>query len=231
MSLTFLPDPGPAESYRSFLEGKISLAASSGFAVDPSEINPALKDFNLDIVRWAAAGGRRAIFAAFGLHKTAMQIEFMRLVGRHHPGKRLIVLPLGVRSEFMAEATERFTGDYAVDLRFIRSAAELDGGGPIYLTNYETVRDGKIDPTLFVAASLDEASVLRSFGSKTFQEFLPLFGDVPFPRVQILGAIDADHAGYGRLDGAALVFQVVPDQPVVIGRRRDDHRRPGDARR
>lgn len=183
MSLSFLPDPGPAESYRAFLEGKISLAAETGFVVDPAEINPALKPFNRDIVRWAAAGGRRAIFAAFGLHKTAMQIEFMRLVGRHHPGNRLIVLPLGVRSEFMAEAAERFTGEYAVELRFIRSAAELDGDGPIYLTNYETVRDGKLDLSLFVAASLDEASVLRSFGSKTFQEFLPLFGDVPFKLV------------------------------------------------
>jgi hypothetical protein len=48
-------------------------------------------------------------------------------------------------------------------------------GQAFYITNYETVRDGKLDPALFTAVSLDEASVLRSFGSKTYQEFLPLF--------------------------------------------------------
>ncbi|MGV7665816.1 hypothetical protein PJK52_29380, partial [Mycobacterium kansasii] len=47
-------------------------------------------------------------------------------------------------------------------------------------TNYESVRDGKVDPSWFTAVSLDEASVLRSFGSKTYQTFLPLFADVPY---------------------------------------------------
>src|SRR5207248_10070706 len=35
-------------------------------------------------------------------------------------------------------------------------------------------------PNLFEAVSLDEASVLRSFGSKTYQTFLPLFDQVPY---------------------------------------------------
>ena len=39
---------------------------------------------------------------------------------------------------------------------------------PILLTNYERVRDGDIDPVVFTAAVLDKASVLRSFGSKTY---------------------------------------------------------------
>src|SRR5207248_10313153 len=63
--------------------------------------------------------------------------------------------------------------------KFIRSTDELDGQ-QIYLTNYESVRDGKVDPNAFEAVSLDEASVLRSYGSKTFQTFLPLFDQVPF---------------------------------------------------
>lgn len=51
----------------------------------------------------------------------------------------------------------------------------MDGDG-IYLTNYESIRDGKLDPELFVVASLDEASVLRGLGgSKTFREFMRLF--------------------------------------------------------
>jgi hypothetical protein len=43
------------------------------------------------------------------------------------------------------------------------------------------VRDGKLDPALFSAASLDEASVLRGFGgTKTFREFMRLFEFVPY---------------------------------------------------
>ena len=52
------------------------------------------------------------------------------------------------------------------------------------ITNYERVRDGeegvRIDPNYFTATSLDEASILRGFGTKTYQEFLPLFSNVPY---------------------------------------------------
>ncbi len=170
----------PAKEYREFLESKFKFSQFFGFDVDDAAINPALKPHNRDMVRWAIKGGRRAIFASFGLHKTATQLEILRLIGQYKPGLRLIILPLGVRQEFKREAELRFTGDYAIDLKFIRRADEIDDDRTIYLTNYESVRDGKLDPNLFQAASLDEASCLRSYGSKTYQEFLTLFGDVPF---------------------------------------------------
>ena len=53
----------------------------------------------------------------------------------------------------------------------------------ILITNYERVRDGDIQPSYFTAASLDEASVLRSFGSKTYQTFLDKFKGVPYKLV------------------------------------------------
>ena len=42
------------------------------------------------------------------------------------------------------------------------------------------VRDGKLDVNLFIAVSLDEAAVLRSFGSETYQTFLPLFAGIRY---------------------------------------------------
>lgn len=165
--------------YADFLRAKMVAARPAGFEVAAAEVNPGLKPHCRAIVPWAIAGGRRAIFASFGLHKTAMQIEIMRLIGKHRPGPRLIVLPLGVRREFMAEAAARFAGEFAVDLKFIRRDSEIEDG-PVCLTNYESVRDGKLDPGRFTAASLDEAAVLRSYGSKTFQTFLPLFDPVPY---------------------------------------------------
>jgi hypothetical protein len=167
-------------AYAAFLRDKIKLASFDGFDVDPDEINPALKPHTRDIVRWMLKGGNRAVFASFGLHKTATQLEALRLVGNHRPGLRLQVLPLGVRQEFTREIQQRFTGACAMDLRFIRSDAEIGDERTVYMTNYESVREGKVTPSLFRATSLDEASILRSYGSKTYQEFLPAFAPVEF---------------------------------------------------
>jgi DNA modification methylase len=167
--------------YNDFLRAKIKLAQRKGFDVPLEQINPGLKPHTRDIVRWALAGGQRAVFASFGLHKTSTNLEVMRQIGIHYPEMyRLIVLPLGVRQEFVREVAKRFTGEYAVELKFIRSDAEIDGPGTVYMTNYESVRESKITVRKFGATALDEASVLRSYGSKTYQEFLPLFEPVEF---------------------------------------------------
>lgn len=162
--------------YLAFLQSKLQFAQYHGF--DAVDVNPSLRPFTQDVVRWACKGGRRALFMSFGLHKTVTQIEVMRQVGIFDPGLRLIVLPLGVRAEFFADTERFFTDRYAVRLKFIRTASEIEDASIIYLTNYESVRDGKLDPRLFKAASLDEAAVLRSYGSKTYQEFLGLFDSV-----------------------------------------------------
>lgn len=161
-------------SYQDFLAAKMPVAAMAGFEVAHDQVHPVLKPHQADIVRWAVLGGRRAIFASFGLGKSVMQLEIMRLIMDRTGGPTLIICPLGVRQEFVRDA--HLIGTEA---RFIRTAADIDGPG-IYLTNYETVRDGKLDPNLFDAVSLDEASVLRSFGSKTYQTFLSLFGQVQY---------------------------------------------------
>lgn len=167
------PDTRDMDDYESFIASKGCEAEPSGF--DPGDgISDALFPFQRDIVRWAARGGRRAIFAAFGLGKSLMQLELMRLCLERGAGRALIVCPLGVRHEFSRDA-----GMLGVETHFVRRDSELGGDG-IYVTNYESVRDGRLDPSLFGAATLDEASILRSFGTKTYQTFLPRFADVPY---------------------------------------------------
>ena len=163
--------------YKDFLKHKVKLAKFNGFTVEPSDIHSALFHHQRDIVRWAVQGGNRAIFASFGLGKSVMQCEWLRQIVQGCKGKGLIVCPLGVRMELIRDA--KMLG---VELRFIRSDAEVDNHN-YYITNYESVRDGKLDPKQFDAVSLDEASVLRSFGSKTYQEFLPMFEGVKFKLV------------------------------------------------
>jgi hypothetical protein len=62
-------------NYQSFLEAKIPRAKETGFDVPDEWINPMLFPHQRDIVKWAVKGGSRAIFAAFGLGKTFMQLE------------------------------------------------------------------------------------------------------------------------------------------------------------
>lgn len=167
-------------TYDEFLESKIETAPVSGFDIDESEINTALLPHQRDAVLWALHGGRRAIFASFGLGKSVIQIEFCRQCIKRYGGKALIVLPLGVRQEFAHDATEILGYDAP---RYITHMNEIDGPGEILITNYERVRDGDIDPKGFTAVSLDEAAVLRSFGSKTYQTFLPKFKGVKYKMV------------------------------------------------
>jgi len=61
--------------YREFLKSKMAVSKSSGFKIDQSEINDLLFPHQKDIVQWALLGGRRAIFAAFGLGKSFMQLD------------------------------------------------------------------------------------------------------------------------------------------------------------
>ena len=165
-----------SDPYREFLERKVKLAPDMGFAVAPEDIHPMLKPHQRDAVRWACSGGRRALFERFGLGKSVQQIEILRLARQHAGGAVGIVVPLGVRQEFKRDAAM-----LGVDTRFVRTTVEVDPAfDGIHLTNYESVRDGKLDPNAFTAASLDEASVLRSFGSKTYQQFLTLFDQVRY---------------------------------------------------
>lgn len=182
--------------YDDFLREKVAFDRAFGFDVRDEWLSPIMrpghehfKPHQADIVKWAVKGGRRAIFARYGLGKSVMQLEVLRLIVEHGPdGRRgvlgavdvrrgLVVAPLGVRFDIIADGLNHL----GIEVRFVRSSAEVDPDwSGMYVTNYESVRDGKLDVSLFVAVSLDEAAVLRSYGSETYQTFLPLFAGVPF---------------------------------------------------
>ncbi|MCM1545269.1 MAG: SNF2-related protein, partial [Ruminococcus sp.] len=167
--------------YQQFLESKVAISKETGFEVSEEDIHEQLKPHQRDSVIWALKGGRRAIFAKFGLGKTIMGLEFAYQAVRHAGGKALIVLPLGVKQEFTHDATEVLHIKKPEYVRTMKEAEECDAD--ILLTNYERVRDGDIDPKYFTATVLDEAAVLRSFGSKTYQTFLDKFKGVPYKLV------------------------------------------------
>ncbi len=191
-------------TYEAFLRAKVLSVPDMGIIVTDDEINPILKPHQRAIVKWCLRRGRAAIFAAFSLGKTMMQLEILRLLLKHVGGRGLIVCPLGVRFEFFVDTLILMAGDdpgitdaqraelcrwHAQDpsnrfppLRFVRSIEECEQDvnvAPLtnlFITNYETVRDGKLDPHEFTAVSLDEAAVLRGFGgTKTFRKLMGYF--------------------------------------------------------
>ena len=168
--------------YDGFLKSKVITAPESGFTLSADEVNPALKPHQRDAVVWACKGGRRALFESFGLGKTAQELEFCHQVVKHEGGQALIVLPLGVRQEFTRDAEELLGLSAPVYVRTMEEVTEHPDC-EILMTNYERVRDGDIDPVYFTVTVLDEASVLRSFGSKTYQSFLDKFRGVKYKMV------------------------------------------------
>lgn len=172
-----------ALTYAQFLQRKIDVAPLVGLDVQADQISHALKPHQRDSVLWALRGGRRALFAAFGLGKTVMQLEWARIVAERTGGQVLIVAPLNVRREFYDDATHILHQQPPVYVKTQAEAASLGARVPVVITNYERVRDGDIDPRRFAGVTLDEAATLRSFGSKTYQVFLDKFKGVRYKLV------------------------------------------------
>lgn len=155
-------------NYLAFLRSKIPQAEVAGFE-PTSAPHPSLFPHQVDVATWATRGGRRAVFANFGLGKTRIDLQIAKWVVEKTGGKFLIVAPLGVRQEFTQ------SDGPAMDARieYVTSNDEVAAStASILITNYERVRDGGIDCDQFAGVALDEASVLRSFGSQNYQSAL-----------------------------------------------------------
>ena len=169
--------------YIDFLKSKMAISSQEGFEISDAELTKSLYPHVKDTVKWAVNGGCRAIFSSFGMQKTVTQLEILRLIAIHKNGKALVICPKRVVVEFTTQAKKHLK----MKIAYVRNMAEVEKAAKDYdvmVTNYERVRDGedgvRINPAYFIATSLDEASCLRDYGSKTYQEFLNLFANVPY---------------------------------------------------
>ena len=166
-------------TYNEFLESKIRIQDDSGFDVAVDDLHPELFHHQKVTVEWALRKGRALIAKSFGLGKTRDHCEIARQVVAKTGGRWLAVAPLGVKHQFQEEDGP------AMDMtwQYVRTDAEIElAESPYLITNYERVRDGDIDPRKhnFAGAGLDEGSVLRSLGSKTYGVFETLFANTPY---------------------------------------------------
>lgn len=166
------------DKYIEFLESKIVVAENYGEAIDPSLLSPVLLPHQKVIVPWAIEGGRRAIFASFGLGKTLMQLEIAKQVIRLENKPFLICMPLAVVGEFRRDNQLLQTG---LEVIYITDSDNVTSyKNAIYVTNYERVRKGDIDPAKFSGVSFDEASILRNLKTETTNYVLKYFKQVKY---------------------------------------------------
>src|SRR6185436_20428547 len=88
--------------YGEFLSRKRLTVPPSGF--DPrGKINPALFDWQRDIVRWGIRKGKAALFEDCGLGKTGQQLTWADHISSHTGMPVLDVAPLAVASQTKGE--------------------------------------------------------------------------------------------------------------------------------
>ena len=181
--------------YNEFLQKKILVAPNTGFDLSPNELNPQLFDWQRQIVSWALAKGRCALFEDCGLGKTAQQLEWARRVA-HHTGKpTLILTPLAVARQTAREAI-KFKIDDAMPVHVFTDSDSICGTEPeICISNYEKL--ARFDCSLFGGVVLDESSILKSYDGKTRTAIIESFAQTPFKLACTATPAPNDHMELG----------------------------------
>ncbi len=141
-------------SYRKFIESKSQVDAGDGFS--PVWDAPFLFDFQRALTTWALERGRAAIFADCGMGKTAMQLTWAENVVRKTNRPVLILTPLAVSGQTVAEAAK-----FNIEAR--RSNGDVTRG--IHVANYERLHH--FSPDDFAGVVCDESSILKNFDGVT----------------------------------------------------------------
>jgi hypothetical protein len=151
--------------YDAFIRSRQQLGEFSGF--DPLWMPDFLFPFQRALVDWSLRKGRAAIFADCGLGKTAMQLVWAENVLRKTGKPSLILTPLAVAQQTVAEAEK-----FGIGAAMSRDGSVAEG---ITVTNYEKLH--LFDPSRFGGVVCDESSILKDATGvtrKAVTEFLRL---------------------------------------------------------
>ncbi len=164
--------------YTEFLKAKVVVAEKFGIDTENIKYSEMLFEHQKDIINFCLTGGRRAVFASFGLGKTFIQLELAKQIIQHTGKPFLIVCPLGVSGEFKRDNRKLGTG---YDVQYITDTDNFEKPEvKIYLTNYERIRKGDIEASHFGGVSFDEASILRNLQTETTNYVIKHFRKLPF---------------------------------------------------
>lgn len=155
--------------YQEFLKQKKVSVQACGF--DCEDRNPALFDWQNDVVRWALRKGKCAIFTSCGSGKTRMQLQWAQKVHEHTGKPILILAPLAVTQQ-----TKREGEACGITVHVVRNQEQCVNG--LNITNYEMLQH--FDAKQFVGIVLDESSIIKHKEGKFRQMIQELFEDTPY---------------------------------------------------
>lgn len=165
---------GKMKEYADFLKTKQATQDAAGFEVKEEELNGRLFPFQKYCVRRALQAGRFALFEDCGLGKTLQQLEWARRVSTHCRRPVLILAPLGVVGQTVAEG-----GKFGYEVKELGlTVFDQDLAPGIYITNYDNM--DSIDADLFGGVVLDESSILKNFTGKTRTALIEDFRRTPY---------------------------------------------------
>lgn len=158
------------EPYAAFLERKSQLGDAHGF--EPRWLPDFLFGFQRGpLVEWAIRKGRAAIFADCGLGKTPMQLVWAQNVVEHTSKPVLILTPLAVGQQTVAEAAK-----FGIPCERSRDGSFV--GGKIVISNYEKLH--LFQPDDFAGVVCDESSILKHFTGATQKAVTRFMAHLPY---------------------------------------------------
>lgn len=137
-------------AYADLLARKRGVGADRGF--DPIWLPPQLYPFQADLAAWAMRRGAAGLFADCGMGKSPMSLAWAENVRRHAGKPVLVVAPLAVSFQIVAEAAK-----FGMDAAISREGAVA---GPITVTNYDRLHH--FDPADWAGVVCDESSAIKA---------------------------------------------------------------------
>jgi superfamily II DNA or RNA helicase len=177
------------DAYRALCAGKRPKELAAGLPIIP-RLASSLFDHQRHGVEFALRAGRSALFYDTGLGKTAMMLEWGRVIVEQTNQPVLMLAPLAVGAQHMREA-ERM----GIETKLSRFGIVPDHPC-IAITNYE--RLDKFDPNDYAGVILDESSILKSFTGKTTRKLISAFERTPFRLAGTATPAPNDHTELGQ---------------------------------
>ena len=160
------------DSYEAFIAAREQLGGDHGFA--PLWLPDALFPFQRHLVEWSLRRGRAALLEDCGLGKSVQELTWAENVARHTGGRVLVLTPLAVGRQMVAEG-EKFGIE-----------CSRDEGARISVANHERLHH--FSPDDFAGVVADEASILKSFDGRIRQAVTEFMRRIPF---RLLGTATA----------------------------------------
>jgi hypothetical protein len=164
-----------ADDYYKLLSRKKVLFEPSGLKRVPP-LNPMLFDHQKHCVDFALRTGCSGAFLATGLGKSAISLDWGRVIVEKTNKPVLMLAPLAVSFQHEDEAAK-----FSIDAKSIRDPSEITTPR-VYITNYERVH--LFDTSVFDGVVIDEGSCIKSFTGATTRQLMQAFASTKYRQPQ-----------------------------------------------